>query len=196
MIISVIGPSGCGKGTQAKLLSQKLGIPAISTGELLRQEYKDKTPEGLEAEKYWGKGEWVPADLMMKILKKRLEKKDCQNGFILDGTPRKMADIPLLENYLSQRNQKLDLILHLDTADESCLSRIQGRIFKAKEAGEEVREDEDIEEVRGRLKQYHETITPVLEYFEEKGILRRINNEQSIEAVFAEILKILPPGMR
>lgn len=187
MIISIIGPSGCGKGTQAKLLSKKLGLPVISTGELLRQEHEAKSPEGIEAEKYWGKGEWVPANLMMAILKKRLDRSDCREGFILDGTPRKMADIPLLDDYLSKKGQKLDLVLHLDTSDESSLSRIQGRIFKAKEVGQEVREDEDVKEVRERLRQYHTTIDPVLQYFEEKGILKRINNERSIDAVFKDI---------
>jgi adenylate kinase len=195
MVISIIGPSGCGKGTQAKLLSQKLGLPAISTGELLRQEFEAKTTEGIAAEKYWGRGEWVPAELMLKILTKRLDRPDCKNGFILDGTPRKMTDIPLLDDYLSPKGQKLDLVFHLDTTDESCLSRIQGRVFRAKKEGKKVREDEDIDEVRERLKQYHETINPVLKYFEKKGILRRVNNEQPIEAVFAEILKALPPAL-
>jgi len=189
MIVAIIGPSGCGEGTQAKLLAEKLGVPAVSTGELLRSEYEAETFEGIEAEKYWGKGGWVPADLMMKILEKRLARPDCQKGFILDGTPRKMTDVPLLENYLSQKGQKLDLVLHLDTSDESCLSRLTQRIFAAREKGEEVREDEDPEEVRERLRQYHETIEPVLKYFEEKGILRHINNEQPIEAVFDEIVR-------
>lgn len=191
MIISIIGPSGCGKGTQAKLLAGKLGVPAISTGKLLRSEYEQKTPEGIEAEKYWGEGAWVPADLMMDILKKRLDQSDCQKGFILDGTPRKMGDIHLLENYLSPKNQKLDLVLHLDTSDESCLSRLTHRIFEAREKGEKVREDEDPEEVKERLQQYHETVKPVLNYFEEKGILRHINNEQPIEAVFEEVWSVV-----
>lgn len=189
MIISVIGPSGSGKGTQAKLLSQKLGIPAISTGELLRQEFEANTTDGIGAEKYWGKGEWVPAELMLKILTKRLDQPDCQNGFILDGTPRKMADIPLLDKYLLEKGQKVDAVLHLDTSDETSLSRIQSRIFKAREEGEEVREDEDLEEVKERLRQYHETIAPVLQHFEGKGILRRVDNEQPIAAVFAEVLE-------
>lgn len=187
MIISIIGPSGCGKGTQAKLLSEKLRVPEISTGKLLRTEYEARTLEGIEAEKYWGEGEWVPAELMMRILKKRLDQPDCQRGFILDGTPRKMTDIPLLEDYLSQKNQKLDLVLHLDTSDKSCLSRLTHRIFEAREKGEEVREDEDPEEIKERLKQYHQTIEPVLKYFEEKRTLHHINNEQPIEAVFEEV---------
>ncbi len=187
MIISIIGPPGCGKGTQAKLLAEKLGLPAISTGKLFRQEFEARTPEGIEAEKYWGEGKWVTAELTIKILKKRLEQQDCQKGFILDGTPRKMGDIPLLEEYLSQKGQKIDLVLHLDTKDETCLSRLTHRIFEAREKGEEVREDEDPEEVKERLRQYHKTIEPVLKYFEEKGILRHINNEQPIEAVFEEI---------
>ncbi len=187
MIISIIGPSGCGKGTQAKLLAEKLGVPAISTGKLLRSEYEAGTSEGIEAEKSWGGGQWVSAELMMKILKKRLDQSDCQKGFVLDGTPRKMTDIPLMENYLSERGQKMDMILHLDTKDETCLSRLTHRIFEALEKGEKVREDEDPEEIKERLKQYHQTIEPVLKYFEEKGILRRINNEQPIEPVFEEV---------
>ena len=187
MIISIIGPSGCGKGTQAKLLAEKLGLPAISTGKLLRSEYEAGTPEGIEAEKYWGEGEWVSADLMIKILTKRLDQDDCQKGFVLDGTPRKMGDIPLLQTYLFGKDQKLDLVLHLDTKDETCLSRLTHRIFEAREKGEKVREDEDPEEIKERLKQYHQTIGPVLKYFEEKGILRRIDNEQPIEQVFEEL---------
>jgi len=187
MIIAIIGPSGCGKGTQAKLLSAKLGIPAISGGEVLRSEYEAGTPEGIEAEKYWGEGKWPPADLIMKILKKRLDRSDCQNGFILDGAPREMNQIPLLENYFAEKNQNLDLVLHLDTSDETCLSRLTHRIFAAREKGEKIRADEDLEEVRERLRQYHQTIEPVLKYFEEKGILRHINNEQSVEKVFEEV---------
>jgi adenylate kinase len=186
MIISIIGPSGCGKGTQAKLLSEKLGVPAISTGKLLRSAYEARTPEGIEAEKYWGKGLWVPSNLTMKILKERLDQPDCRDGFILDGGPRKVEEIPLLEKYLSQKGQKLDMVLHLDTSDESCLSRLTHRIFEAREKGEKVREDEDPEEIKERLRQYHQTIEPVLKYFEEKGILHRINNEQNIEEVFAD----------
>jgi len=187
MIVSIIGPSGCGKGTQAKMLAEKLGVPAISTGKLLREEFEAGTPDGIEAEKYWGEGEWVSADLMVKILTKRLDQDDCQKGFVLDGTPRKMGDIPLLEDYFSNKNQKFDLVLHLDTSDETSLSRIQRRIFKTQEEGGKVREDEDFDEVQERLRQYHETVEPVLKYFEEKGILRRINNEQPIEQVFEEI---------
>jgi len=187
MIVSIIGPSGCGKGTQAKLLAEKLGLPAISGGEVLRREYEIGTPEGIEAEKYWGEGKWPPADLIMEVLKKRLDQPDCQNGFVLDGAPREINQIPLLEDYFVQKGQKLDLVLHLDTSDETSLSRIQSRIFRTKEAGEKVREDEDFEEVKERLRQYHQTVEPVLKYFEEKGILRRINNEESIEQVFEEI---------
>jgi len=191
MIISIIGPPGSGKGTQAKLLSEKLGIPAISTGKLFRQEFEAQTPEGIAAEKYWGKGKWVTAELTMKILKKRLDQADCQRGFILDGTPRKMGDIPLLEEYLSQKGQKIDLVLHLDTLDETCLSRITHRIFEARERGEKVREDEDPEEVRERLRQYHQTVRSVLKYFSERGTLRHINNEQPIERVFEEIWSVV-----
>ena len=169
------------------MLAEKLGLPAISTGKLLRSKYEAGTPQGVEAEKYWGEGEWVPAPLMISILTKELDKDIYQKGFVLDGTPRKMGDIPLLQTYFSGKDQKLDLVLHLNTKDETCLSRLTHRIFEAQEKGEKVREDEDPEEIRERLKQYHQTIEPVLKYFEEKGILRRINNERSIEKVFEEV---------
>ena len=169
------------------MLAEKLGVPAISTGRLLRQESKAGTPEGSEIEKYLSKGEWVPAELTMKIVIKRLEEEDCQNGFILDGTPREINQIPLLEKYFLQKGQKLYLVLHLDTKDETCLSRLTHRIFEAREKGEKVREDEDPEEIKERLKQYHQTIEPVLKYFEEKGILRRIDNEQPIDKVFEDV---------
>jgi len=191
VIISIIGPSGCGKGTQAKLLAEKLGVPAVSGGDVLRSEYEAGTPAGVEAEKYWGQGKWPPADLIMKILKKRLDQPDCKNGFVLDGTPREINQIPLMEEYFLQKGQKLDLVLHLETSDETCLSRLTHRIFEAREKGEEVREDEDPEEVKERLQQYHETVEPVLKYFEEKGILRRINNEQPIERVFEEVWSVV-----
>jgi len=170
------------------MLAEKLGLPAISGGEVLRQEYKMRTSEGIEAEKYWGEGKWPPADLIMKILKKRLDQRDCQNGFILDGTPREINQIPLLEDYFAQTGQKLNLVLHLNTKDETCLSRLTHRIFEIQEKGGKVREDEDPEEIKERLKQYHQTIEPVLKYFEEKGILRFVNNEQPIEQVFEEIV--------
>ena len=169
------------------MLAEKLGAPAISTGKLLREEFEAKTPEGLEAEKYWGKGRWVPSNLTMKILKERLNQSDCQNGFVLDGGPRKVEEIPLMEEYLAKKGQKVDLVLHLDTKDETCLSRLTHRIFEAQEKGEKVREDEDPEEIKERLRQYHQTIEPVLKYLSEKGILHRINNEQAIEDVFEEV---------
>jgi len=191
MIISIIGPSGCGKGTQAGLLAKKFGIPAISTGQLLRDVYEAGTPEGIAAEKYWGHGEWVPADLMFKILIPRLEKEDCQEGFILDGTPRKMTDIPLFETYLKKRGDKLDKIFHLDTSEATCLARIHRRILSTESRGEEVRKDETLEAVKERLEEYRQTIQPVLEYFEKRGTLERIDNERSIEEVFEDLVSRL-----
>jgi len=191
MIISIIGPSGCGKGTQAKLLSEKLNIPAISTGQVLRDLFEAGTLEGIAAEKYWGHGEWVPADLMFKILVPRLDEEDCRDGFILDGTPRKMSDIPLFESYLEKRGDKLDKIFHLDTSEVTSLARIQKRIELTKRRGGEVREDETPAAIKERLEEYRETIEPVLNYFEKQGTLERINNERSIEEVFEDIADIV-----
>ncbi|MCG2686404.1 nucleoside monophosphate kinase [Candidatus Parcubacteria bacterium] len=191
MIISIIGPSGCGKGTQARRLSGKLGVPHISTGQLLRDVYEAGTPDGIAAEKYWGHGEWVSAELMFKILIPRLDKDDCRDGFILDGTPRKMSDIPLFESYLDGRGDRLDKVFHLDTSEATSLARIQKRVELTKRRGGEVRDDETPTAIKERLEEYRETIQPVLDYFEKQGTLERINNERSIGEVFQDIVSHL-----
>ena len=191
MILSIIGPSGCGKGTQAQRLSEKLGVPHISTGQVLRDVYEAATPDGIAAEKYWGHGEWVPADLMFRILIPRLEEEDCKEGFILDGTPRKMSDAPLFESYLEKRGDKLDKLFHLDTSEATSLARIQKRIEFTKHRGGEVRDDETPLAIKERLEEYRETIQPVLAYFEKQGTLERIDNERSIEEVFDDIVSHL-----
>jgi len=192
MIVSIIGPSGCGKGTQAKLLAEKFGIPAISMGQLFRDAYAARTAEGLAAEKYWGRGNWAPADLAFKVLVPRLEKADCQNGFVIDGLPRKMDDIGLFETYLDQRGWRLERVIHLDTSEATCVARIMKRVETTQRRGGEARCDETPAAVRKRLEEYRETIAPVLEYFEKKGILERIDNERSVQEVFEDIVSRLP----
>lgn len=188
MIVCIIGPSGCGKGTQAELLAQELGLPAISTGKLFREEIEEGTDLGLEVKKYTEKGKWVPAPLVMEVLKKKIKREDCEEGFILDGTPRKVADIPLLEELLASGGQKLDVVFHLDTKKETCLGRTQKRIYSRLEEGEEVRADETLALFKERLASYQKTIGPVLSDLEKKGILVRIDNEGSPQEIHQRIL--------
>lgn len=187
MILLILGPSGCGKGTQAKLLSERLHLPQIGTGDLLREAYEKRTPEGLQAEIYWRRGKWAPSKLVMSILKQRLDQLDCENGFILDGVPRDLDQVQMLENYLNQKHKVVTKVFHLETSDKTAVERIQHRIQTTKKIGEPVRMDETPMAIKQRLSEYHKNILPILNYYEKKGILERINNEGSIKEVQGEI---------
>lgn len=196
MIISIIGPSGSGKGTQAQKLSQKLNLPAVSVGEILRQEARAGTKEGRQAQKYLDRGEWVPTDLFFKIIRRHLEDKRFAQGFILDGAPRRLKEFRRWEEYLSERGRKIDRVFHLDTRDETSVKRINSRVQLQQKEGQRVRDDETERAVRNRLEEYHRTIGPILDYLEKKGALVRINNEPPVKVVFAEIVKNLPREQR
>lgn len=190
MIYIFLGPSGCGKGTQAKFLGAKLNIPTISTGEILRKAFENKMPDGIAAEKYWGKGNWVPNDLMFKMLKVRLEMDDCQKGFILDAFPREVGQAELLDQYLGERGLKVERVFHLDTDESTAVERILGRIEEDKKRGK-VREDETPEVIKARLESYRKTIAPILRYYEERGLLEQIDNSPPIEEVHKEVVRRL-----
>ncbi len=202
-VYSIIGPSGCGKGTQADLLSEKLGIPHISTGQLLRNEYKRGSDDGIEAHKYWSEGEWPPADLLMRIFKKRFDDPDLKNGFILDGTPREAKQVPMLEEVFSQLSLRYEKVFHLDTSMETSISRIMNRVEEAKKEGKPVRADEtDKETIKERLESYYKTIDPLLKVLEERGLLEHIDNESPIKKVHQDImsritnsLDVRPPSL-
>lgn len=183
MIISLIGPSGSGKGTQAKILAEKLGVPTISLGELMREEKEAGTPSGLQLAKYTDQGKFVPSELLTEILAQRLTNLDCRKGFILDGTPRKIEDINLMDKVLAPHRQQIDLVIHLDTSEQTTLSRIQQRIYSALEKGEKVRDDETLEAVKVRLEEYNQRIAEILEYYQRQGKLVRVDNEGTVEEV-------------
>ncbi len=183
MVIALIGPSGSGKGTQAKILAEKLGVPTISLGELMREEKEAGTPLGLRLAKYTDQGKFVPSDLLTEIFACRLANPDCQKGLILDGTPRKIGDIALMDKVLEPYGQKIDLVVHLDTSEETTLSRIQQRIYSTLERGGKVRADETLEAVKVRLAEYNQRIAAILDYYRKLGKLVRVDNEGTVEEV-------------
>lgn len=189
MIMVIIGPSGSGKGTQAELLSKKLRIPAISMGNLFRRAYEEKTPAGIRAETYWGKGRWVPDSLTFKILKPALDQ--CKNGFIVDGFPRTFAQIPILEEYLSRRHLRIDRVINLKISDKESIKRLLLRARRDKETKGKARSDETAEKIKNRLQEYCRTATPILEHFQKKGILLEINGERPIEEIHHKIMEKL-----
>lgn len=190
MIISIIGPSGCGKGSQAKPLAEKFKIPHFSMGKILREAYRKRTPEGLEAERFWGRGLWVPLDLVNKIFLPFLKGKVAQRGFVIEGYPREIRQAKWLDSYLKSVQRKVDLVIFLDTPEDLCLERIQGRILEDAESNA-VRKDETEEIIKQRLASYRKTVDPILDYYRKRGVLEEIDNRPSINEVFQAVLGAL-----
>lgn len=190
MRIILLGPSGCGKGTQANNLVEKFDLPHIETGKLLQEAVAGRTPDGLEAEKYMQVGKLVPNDLVFKILQARLEQDDCRRGFVLEGFPRSVSQLPFLDDFLARKGEELDHVVLLETSLEEALRRMRGRIGEMEAAGQEVREDDRSEAaIRERFGWYERNIDPITQHYEKQGLLRRVNNGQPMEEVFEEILE-------
>jgi adenylate kinase len=211
----IFGPPGAGKGTQAKLLSERLGVPHIATGDMLREAVKAGTRLGGLAKKYMDEGRLVPDEVVIGMVEERLRQPDCSKGFILDGFPRTIEQAEALDSELEKLGLKLDAVLNLEVGDEEVVKRIALRrtcrscgavyhlIFNPPRregvcdrcGGELYQRDDDREEVvRNRLKVYRQQTKPLLEFYRRRGLLRDVNGERSIEDVFKEILAAL--GLR
>lgn len=207
MNIILFGPPGVGKGTQAKLLIEKLNIPQISTGDILRQAISNKTELGLEAKSYMDKGDLVPDEIVNGLVKLRLSEKDCENGFILDGYPRTLQQANILDENLKEINKKIEYVISLELDDSLIVERITGRrtskktgkIYHIKynppiDENEEdlIQRDDDTEEVvKQRLDNYHNQTEPILAYYNSHNIVSSVNSDDSVENILSNILKIL-----
>ena len=208
MKLILLGAPGAGKGTQAEILCDKLGIPTISTGNILRAAVKEGTPMGKKAKSFMDAGALVPDDVIDGIVKERLAEPDCEKGFILDGMPRTIAQGEALE----QMGVDIDKVVNLIVPDEAITRRMSGRRVCAKCGASyhlknnppavegvcdkcgghlEARSDDRPETVRARLKVYHELTDPVVDFYRNRGVLSEIDGTTSIENATAEILKIL-----
>lgn len=212
MNIVFLGPPGAGKGTQAKILVERYGIPQISTGDMLREHRAKGTELGKKAQEYMDKGQLVPDEIILGMVKERLSQPDCERGFILDGFPRTVAQAEALDKLLQEMGKKLDFALALVVPDELLVERLTGRRTckscgmmyhikykppkednKCDVCGGELyqRPDDNEETVRNRLKVYHESTAPLIEYYRKKGILREIDGSKSIEEITQQIIQIL-----
>lgn len=187
MILIFLGPPGAGKGTQAKLISKKFGIPQLSTGDMLRSAVAAQTEIGKKAKAVMDAGNLVSDDIVAGIVSDRIEEDDCQPGFLLDGFPRTVVQAEMLDKILADKNRQLDIVLELKVDEEALVERLNNRIAETKAAGGEVRADDNEETFRHRLKVYHEQTAPLIPYYEGKGLLREVNGMASIDAVSAEI---------
>ncbi|MFF1385278.1 adenylate kinase [Arthrobacter sp. NPDC058288] len=178
----IIGPPGSGKGTQAERISERLGVVAISTGDIFRVNVKSETPLGVEARKYMENGDFVPDSVTNKMVRDRLGGSDVENGFLLDGYPRTTAQVDYLDGILSDGNEKLDVVLQLTADDEELVHRLLGR---AKETG---RSDDNETVIRHRLDLYHEQTEAVVANYAGRGILTRVDGIGGIDDVTDRVM--------
>lgn len=185
MRIVLLGAPGSGKGTQAMLLREKLAIPHISSGELLRSAVKAGTGLGQQAKVVMDRGELVADEMMLGLIEERLCLDDAKDGFILDGYPRNVAQAEALDDLLDRLGRSVDEVLQIDVDTELVVKRI------AKRAAEEDRSDDTEEVVRKRLRVYAELSAPVVDYYTNKGVLSVVLGEGTAEEVFQNILGVL-----
>ncbi|OZG63675.1 adenylate kinase [Bifidobacterium hapali] len=185
MRLLIMGPQGVGKGTQAALLAEHFGIPAISTGDIFRYNIKNKTELGLEALKYTDKGELVPDSLTNTIVKDRLAKDDAKNGWILDGYPRNASQVEALDQMLAELGTPLDKVVALDANHDVLMERI------AKRAKEQGRSDDTPDAIAKRLETYAKETAPLLDIYQQRGQLVAIDGVGEIDAIQTNIVKAL-----
>lgn len=212
MKIIMLGAPGAGKGTQAKMIADKYGVPHISTGDIFRANIKNGTDLGIEAKKYMDQGLLVPDELTVKILLDRVAKDDCSKGYVLDGFPRTIPQAEVLEKALAELNDQIDYAIDVDVPDENIINRMSGRraclacgatyhimhVPSKKEGicdrcGKELilRDDDKPETVKNRLKVYHEQTQPLIDFYTKKGILRTVDGTVDMKDVFEGIVNIL-----
>lgn len=212
MKIIMLGAPGAGKGTQAKMIAEKYGIPHVSTGDIFRANIKNGTELGMEAKKYMDEGKLVPDELTVKILLDRVAQADCANGYVLDGFPRTIPQAEVLDQALTELNDAIDFAINVDVPDENIINRMSGRraclacgaTYHIKHVppktegicdrcGKELvlRDDDKPETVKNRLNVYHEQTQPLIDFYTEKNVLKTVDGTVDMMDVFQAIKGIL-----
>lgn len=191
MILIFLGPPGAGKGTQAKMIVEKRGIPQLSTGDMLRAAVAAETEIGKQAKAIMDAGNLVSDEIVAGIVEERIQAPDCEPGFMLDGFPRTLPQAAMLDEILDRQGRKLSAVLELVVDEEQLVERLKTRIAETRAAGGDVRADDNEETFRHRLKVYRDQTAPLIPYYTEKGLVRKIDGMGSIEEVAAEIDAVL-----
>ena len=183
--IVLMGAPGAGKGTQAKMLQERLGIPQVSTGDLFRYNLKNNTKLGQLAKGYMDKGELVPDEVTVAMVKDRLSQQDASSGAIMDGFPRSPAQAEAFDEMLAGMNDGVDVVPVVDVDQDELV----GRLLKRAEL--EGRADDNEETIRTRMRVYEESTAPLIDFYEKKGLVRRVNGQQPIDEVSAELIQVI-----
>ena len=168
-----LGPPGAGKGTQAQVLSELFSIPHISTGDILRAAVKEQTTLGQRAQGYMDKGELVPDELILDLIRERLSQSDTSNGWILDGFPRNVSQAEFLDKLLEELSLSADVVLNLEVPDETLIERLLAR----------KRKDDNESTIRRRLEVYRQDTVPVIAHYTARGLLKAVNGNSTMEEV-------------
>ena len=185
MFILILGAPGSGKGTQGKILAERLGLPKITTGDLIRSAMKDGTPLGLEAKKFYDEGKLVPDSVILGMIKDELDRPEAKQGAIFDGFPRTAAQAELVDKTLGQRGQRLNHILLMDVTEEELVRRMQAR------AQIEGRTDDAPEAIATRLQIYQRDTAPLIAHYAQRGIVHRVPGTGTVETIAGEIKRII-----
>ena len=212
MKIIMLGAPGAGKGTQAKMIADKYGVPHVSTGDIFRANIKNGTELGMEAKKYMDQGLLVPDELTVKILLDRVSQPDCKIGYVLDGFPRTIPQAEVLDKALAELGESIDYAIDVDVPDENIVKRMSGRracvscgatyhvvhVPPKKEGicdrcGSELilRDDDKPETVKNRLDVYHKQTQPLIDFYTKKGVLKTVDGTVDMQDVFKAIVAIL-----
>jgi adenylate kinase len=185
VFILILGAPGSGKGTQGKILAERLGLPKITTGDLIRSAMKDGTTLGLEAKKYYDDGKLVPDSIILGLIKEQLDLPEAKQGAIFDGFPRTAAQAELVDRTLAQRSQRLNYILLMDVTEEELVRRMRAR------AQVEGRSDDAPEAIATRLQVYQRDTAPLIAHYAQRGIVHRVPGAGTVEHIAGEIKRII-----
>ena len=183
--IVLVGPPGAGKGTQAKLLQEALGLPHISTGDLFRFNLKNKTELGNLAQTYMDRGELVPDQVTVAMVEDRLSMDDCADGAILDGFPRTLAQAVALDDLLAKLGGQIDIVPSIEVPQDVLVERLLNRALL------EGRADDNEETIRTRMQVYEDQTKPLLDYYGQKGLVVPVSGQQTIEDVQKDLIKVI-----
>ena len=212
MKIIMLGAPGAGKGTQAKKIAAEYSIPHISTGDIFRANIKEGTELGVKAKSYIDSGNLVPDEITIAMLLDRIHQDDCKKGFVLDGFPRTIAQAVSLGEALDKLGEKIEYAVEVDVPDSAILSRMSGRrvclscgstyhieftpptkenVCDSCEHDLVIRDDDKPETVKKRLEVYHELTSPLVDYYDKHGILKKVDGTKLPEEVFSDIIAVL-----